>query len=134
RPGGRPGHAGAGPALLLGAARVDRAVPQLGEHLDRVVGVAAADDHVADDVALDHAQERLGADAGGNVGRRDAAALVAGDASGRALDEAHDERPPALGHALAAVRMARGQEEDVLVAVDHGDNPGEAGTQLAARV
>ena len=44
----------------LGRLGVDRAPPQLGEHADRLVGVAAALDQLQRDVALDHRQQRLG--------------------------------------------------------------------------
>ena len=110
----RAGRAAVAPrASALGRARVDRAPPQLGEHADRLVGVAApahAPPCVRWRSTIAHsacAQMR-----GRDVVGRDAALLVAPDPRLRGGDDAPDVGLPLGRQAVLAAGEVRRQQQD----------------------
>jgi len=85
-------------------------------------------------VALDHRAQRLRADRRVDVVGRDAALLVAADAPGRVGDEAADVGLPLRRQVVALAEERGGQEQHVLVGIDHADDAGQRQAQLEPRL
>jgi len=98
------------------------------------VAVAAGANDLHAHVALDHRAQGERRGAGRDVVRGQAALLVTGDSLGARHDESLDVRRPFGRELVLAPVEPQGEAQDRGVAIDDGDDTGQGGVQLGARI